>query len=836
MAVTRKLPTPRQPFDLKGRLRRIYRGADIFRITGFGFVLLLGLLVVWFSVRPAGSDEAMRLGVWDEFLSPEEAAQAIEVVYNQDTGTVKLQERPGGFNFAISEEARPYVRTHIKRFNKAVRGRRYNPARVPRDCILWVDPVRRSDGQIDAQIRVRDLSAYNMYPEHTRERREMGTVYMKPQPLPTPFFSDGYTGLFLLPGNELEGMVSLEKAGLHSGGRFVLQDDQGMARASVWSSEDGASVNIRAEGGKKVFIDNNPPEPGEDRPLTQGQIVEIGGRFFETRVEKSVVLATSTRRGDQVKRIYPMGRHMHFVGPVSPAATHQPLGLDYMFREYLWGVPEKDIPPGEIWLTLDPILQSELSENVSDLVRYSTTRVATGMIMNAKTGAILAMAAEPTPYDPGNNFQVHKMLDNGQERFANHGCFKRHVIGSVTKPFFAFLGLHLMPEVANIKVAGKDTSTLFGHRLYGSRDRTFVSKRPISDFATYIIQSDNSFQHAMGLMLMAGVSDLQEIPSPWFRKTSEGQVLNGALEGDPLELGGLGQFPNRITVTSDTPLAEAVRTIFDIQTTSGEGVLDDRDISIYGSLNDTMARVLRNTDPGITEPETILKRRSVVCAPESPRMELEAVSNTMDASNVLFGANRNRWTDVKLCEAFSRMVTGRKVEARLVHKYLDTTGELVVPDENGRVILPEQPGEILLEQEAPTFEEAGVDIDNMVFDRMRRSLEQVPIRGTADLLKPTVQAIQAAPEGRNFKLFAKTGTIDDVGDSLDSKLLLGTFGLWDSSKNDFDGPAYTFVLYLKNAADEDAVLKEVTTALPRWWELLQSRENEPTEDQEAEGP
>jgi len=276
-----------------------------------------------------------------------------------------------------------------------------------------------------------------------------------------------------------------------------------------------------------------------------------------------------------------------------------------------------------------------------------------------------------------------------------------------------------------------------------------------------------------------------------------------------LQVGSLGERANLLRVDGAHPFAAMIQRLYDIRTTSGSGVPDDRDIGIYGQdFLDLAGQVMRMRYAAIDDPRAVLTRRSVVCAPETPRMELQDVRNTMDASNVLFGANRNRWTDVKLAESFSRIMTGRRISARLVHRYLDTlTGE-TVDLENGALA---ETGLLDL----PNPEAVAV---------MKQVLARVPLRagggypeGTADFLHDTAKTMEREVPG--FRFYGKTGPIDDgcLGDP-DSRLFLCTFGLEENGE--LTRESFTLVVYLKTALDEDAPLKIVRDYLQRWYPLL----------------
>jgi len=431
-AVTRKLP---QKFEWRSyfaeKWMSLYGRLGPLARTGLAMTAGLVVLVSWAGLFTVTRPERENLGRWRPFVTTADARQAIKVTYDESTGLALLAES-NRFPTVISDpETRRHLRTHMERFNQAVRGRRYDPAQVPRDCVLWLEPNVSSGHTPD--LKVRDLSNFDAAPASAAAAASLGAIYMRPGATPIPFLSDGYIGIFLEPGNETEKSIGLIKAGLYNAGRVTLTDAGGIPKATLAASEDGSGVLVTAQGGSAVFIDNNAPEGTGALTIGPGQMVEIAGRFFEARITDSPVLAVTAGREGGDRRIYPMGVNLHFIGPVSLTGAHQSLGIEYMFREYLEGNAAANMPPGAIWLTLDPHLQSELAQNVRELATNGKHQIASGMMMNARTGAILAMAAEQDyRYDPGNLDEVYRLLDGDQDRYANHGCFRRHVIGSLT--------------------------------------------------------------------------------------------------------------------------------------------------------------------------------------------------------------------------------------------------------------------------------------------------------------------------------------------------------------------------------------------------------------------
>lgn len=829
-------------------LRAIWLRWDAVTRCGVCLTVAMFMVVSVAAIFPRGSGELDDLGTWQAPIDAAAARRAIVVDYDGATGRLNLHDDPTQFASVVRDQRlKRFVRAHMDKFNRAVQGRSFRSEGLvqgARDGLFSVQLRRDRDQLLQPTLWVRDLSAHNIYPVRVERTKSLGSIYLRPDDGPKPFFSDGELGIFLEPTATMEVPVEevnsaspaklqripLARGGYYNAQQATLVDGRDRARAVVTAAADGRSVHVKGVDEFAVFVDNNPPLGGGDVHVPEGSVVEVAGRFFEVRVEDSAVAAKSRRRGDQISRVYPMGRLFHIVGPLSLTGQHQPLGMEYMFQEYLMGMAEKGIPQGQLWLTLDRRMQAALTTAVRDLAGYSRYKTASALVLNARTGAILAMSGEPNRYDPEDTRAILDILNKGTEPFYNHGCFRRHVIGSVTKPFFAFAGLQIMgPQVAemSIDISGSETSTLYGHRLYGNRDRQFEIKQNQVSFERYLIRSDNSFQHSLGLLLMAGVTDpLQELSAPWLVQREGKPVLrpNAGGKGDTLQVGSLGELENRLVMDGVHPLAITMQNIYGLRTTSGEGRVDDRDIGIYGErLLALSEEIIRMRNPGVTDARAILARRSVVCAPEMPRMELQDVRNTMDASNVLFGANRNRWTDVKLAESFSRILTGRRVKARLVHTYLDTlTGAKV-------------------DLEAAALDTPTMNLPNPdATDTIKRVLARVPLRaggrfpeGTANLLHDTVSAMKRDIPG--FGFYGKTGTIDDGKmDDPDSRLFMCTFGLEENGE--LSTAAFTLVVYLKTATDEDAVLKMIRDHLAEWYPLLLETVHEPSTDKTvAEG-
>ena len=102
-------------------------------------------------------------------------------------------------------------------------------------------------------------------------------------------------------------------------------------------------------------------------------------------------------------------------------------------RRAIWSVPDSSVPPTDgqsIYLSLDVVLQGYLQQAVSEAVRKVDAEWGTGIMVNPRTGEILAMCSAPT-YDPN---QFNK---TPAEQMLNRAISSPFEPGSVFKPIIA---------------------------------------------------------------------------------------------------------------------------------------------------------------------------------------------------------------------------------------------------------------------------------------------------------------------------------------------------------------------------------------------------------------
>ncbi|CAN2045043.1 hypothetical protein GMMP1_140074 [Candidatus Magnetomoraceae bacterium gMMP-1] len=806
--------------SIKKKFRNIEHSGPI---AGILILLILLIIIVGLSFYAALRDknEISQLGKWESFITQEKANRTLRVIvkeHDKNRFSYFLEEN-NDFKVLIADKKQDIIRTHVRRFNQYLNKSKYSEIKNTtikgkQDNIF---ELKIGKNREDVYIIIKKLSKYNRVPPSARKFKQLGNIYLKPPSDKNFSLINGYLNLFLEPGSNKRNKVKINTKGHISGGQILLTDQRNKPLAT-FKIKDKDSIIVKGEAGRHIFLENNPPN--QEIIVKNKGIFEIAGLFFEAHIEEALVLSETTENKKTPQRRYPFGNMLHIVGPVSLDSSFQSLGMEYMFQEYLTGYSERGFSQGKIWLTIDHRLQVELIQEIKELAKQSKDQKASALIMNAKTGAILAMAGANVfeSYNPADRSRILYILNKNAEYYYNHSCFRRHPIGSVTKPFFAFLGLNLIPDLQNMRISGKgECWTILGHDMYSkislkdkkkSHFNFLLGSVPTEyiNFENYLIYSKNIYQHSLGLLLLADLTDLQSISSDWITNNKNFIDLKANLKPNKfLKINTLGESGrNSLRVSDDNSFAEALKNVFDIETLPGKQIVDDRDISIYSKeFIEFAGEVLIERLPWVENPKQIFKRRSVVCTPEFPRMKLKGITTTMEASNILFGGKGNEWTDVKLCEAFSRIATGLRVEARIIDSFQDTRNKRRID----------------LEKKAEPLDIVELKLKPETFKEMRNILSEVPTKGTAKQLKTTLKNIQK--QIPNFKLIGKTGTINEgKGKSKNSRLFLGCFGLWDNQKEEFTGTPYTFVIYLKSSKDKDAVLNFIKESLPQWLEIL----------------
>jgi hypothetical protein len=308
--------------------------------------------------------------------------------------------------------------------------------------------------------------------------------------------------------------------------------------------------------------------------------------------------------------------------------------------------------------TLDADLQSQLQTlletfcNEGRRALGQRSFLAGTTIMNGTTGDILALASFP------NTKEDAAGLHQGWERNQN---FVNLPIGSVAKPLLSAAILDIWPELSTFEIPRYDAGefdTVLGVQFSPTIDDDH-SYADWIDFTTFLQHSSNKF--AASLMLMALSQDplhedarLDAAPTALYR-------LQGA-DHARLPVLQLDAYNQLRTPSSRLKWPDELRMLFDIYVEhierEGTQLLTDPlyDKTVWQPLLD------RLQDTRFLKPWDL---RSI--SPERVNLAINDARNLrQDYLTLIIGGSTSRWNNVKLAEAFARLVTGTRIQARLM--------------------------------------------------------------------------------------------------------------------------------------------------------------------------
>lgn len=212
---------------------------------------------------------------------------------------------------------------------------------------------------------------------------------------------------------------------------------------------------------------------------------------------RPIKLASVSRQSD-TKRYYPQNELAAAVIGFNNADGHGVYGLEASYDSYLSGIDGKNITArdannnempyrysktypaqdgDDVYVTIDMTLQTYLENAMTDMVeKYSVAKRSAGVIVNAKTGAIMAMASvggfdpnEPYEiYDPEKAAEINKitieeerlkaLFAERETQWRNKCVTETYIPGSVFKVFTASAGLE-----ENLVDYDNDRFNCFGH-------------------------------------------------------------------------------------------------------------------------------------------------------------------------------------------------------------------------------------------------------------------------------------------------------------------------------------------------------------------------------------
>ena len=552
--------------------------------------------------------------------------------------------------------------------------------------------------------------------------------------------------------------------------------EEGRSFATLKYVGDQAVLEIETER-PRVILNGCPADAGSDwlgwRVRLDGgdglrlhQARRLDERFAVAAGERAGLVSFLTRvNGEPERRSFP---------DRLPMARDVARAVDAVVSAARAEAPERARDDFDVHLTLDPILSERIEERMARVLRerYGGRRFRAGVtVMEAETGRLLALASYPRLRDLEE--PDAPATDPRRQRLGQNHNFLQHGAGSAAKPFLAAAVLAAEPRLSGLEVrcfgGGEPPERLLGyelgeHNLPG--DCRGADAEGWIDLESFLTVSSNRYMLYLGLLSMA----------PW---SAEGPLA--ASGAPPLDPGAEYRLGGRIftrrpalqvareEADGGTELQEvderagfgrAFRDLFDQRVRyRRERTAEGFDLrpwepvlrAAYGLETGAGGPGGRDAEPQPTpRPDAVASFAPV--ASERVNLRLNLVQQLrQDLYTLLLGNGANRWSNVQLAEALARLVTGRRVEARLVER-------VVVPPERSGADEPEVLWELDARQEPGTVDELlSPVLRQRILAGMRGAVTRP--QGTAAVLGGLVERLnEAAPPGVAYSALAKTGT------------------------------------------------------------------------------
>ncbi|MES1245885.1 MAG: hypothetical protein ABUT39_30035 [Acidobacteriota bacterium] len=428
----------------------------------------------------------------------------------------------------------------------------------------------------------------------------------------------------------------------------------------------------------------------------------------------------------------------------------------------------------DLALTLDAELQDEVQRHLRDYAkrlhhRDETPFRAAVTVMDAKTGELLALASFPSAEDLGD----WQEGTAARERLLRNHNFSRLPIGSVAKVILASAILQETPSLASLRIRaypGGEIDQILGIELDPPMDDHSIPDGGDGwlDFDEFIERSSNKYAATLLTLATAaadgdrlrpplGDPDVpEELPfqeqfeyqgSLWTRRPD--LRLPIARNTRPPERGKGPRPPDlckRISTLEFLPYAERLSSLFGLEISRktlktqpdrqprrppGEG--DDLvDTSIWMPVLEYLYDGRESIPPD---------HPFYGASPERENLAYNLMdSYRQQYLSVVLGGGSSTWTMPRVAEIFSRLVTGKQVDANLVRRIRLSDGSVIEPPPQRLPDLPMNPA-----------------IRQRIADALTRVVNP---EGTAHDLRPVILSLDQsfAAKGKALGFFSKTGS------------------------------------------------------------------------------
>lgn len=594
-------------------------------------------------------------------------------------------------------------------------------ARFYRDSFLQDDVEAFNAGDVsafrvdNAQIIAVDATRHNVVLPFSAKERWRGSLYYRP----TTDLATHLTGL----QTDIELQSLTKGVGLHYQPAQAVLPAIGTRSATrtaaagevvnlfgapnhyfgkAYMAAESVIINQRANGiDSRITISGERIPVGNRARIMPGDILKLEWRVpNEPRYRYALLWQASTGRASVLSSL----RAINGGWQRTPKTPNPPFAADLVQSiDSAVGAEEgplaarRNSSKFDVVLTLDRDLQENVQSRLETFCRARQSQRppfrAAVTVMDTLTGDVLALASYPTKDD----LQSPSIAPGAKTRLLRNHNLSRLPIGSVAKVIFASAILQADPSLAGFTMP--DTGATSINSILGIAVKPPISDHAKSggddgviDFRDFIEHSSNNY--AVTLLTMACTIDPNRGRARQFR---------GPLLATPLQLNGvpINRAPLYDPKTSDISLplssparnglstcrtintleleswAKEITSLFDVDVSSHRSSTE-RPPGTGDDLVDT--RVWMPVLEELYGDRTPRDHTFFGVAPERENLALNLVQyyRGQFLSMILGGAS-STWTNPKLCEIFSRLVTGKQVSTRLVAAVTDSLEEPLPP-------------------------------------------------------------------------------------------------------------------------------------------------------------
>ncbi|MCI0412212.1 hypothetical protein L0222_05335 [bacterium] len=555
-----------------------------------------------------------------------------------------------------------------------------------------------------------------------------------------------------------------------------LKDRYGNRIADVYSMGD--NIVLKSYSPQACAIDGHLVAKGQEQRLEEGDLIQI---YFDRNEREEFLFHDFSRKP------------LSFVNVTNGRVNRTNLDSSFHFIEQLATGIETSVKKTKKEKKVEFDVHLALDEDIAGLTQTALENYARQLsrspirasctVMETTSGRILSTAS------------VGKKRDDANQNF------KLHPVGSSTKIFMAAAAANNYPDLLSLELAPHapgEERNLLGYELkegYKLRLHSpFVGESGTTDFPAYIAKSCNRY-HAVLMTLSLAKDNVvatgkqQELFSGIALTETPIDRSNGDiyLEGNTLEhKPDLSYFVSprndgtlECTNLESSELALNLERMFDVKRKYYEGSGDFFSPEPWNLL---FARLGLQQRPD-------LYPAFYPIMPQTVNLGFNLnIDFRLDFISILFGGATNRWNNVRLAEATSRLVTNQKVRARFVEKITEGGRELQEP-------VSEEP----------------LGLNPTVHNQVLRGMEAVSAPGgTSGDLYPYLQSLKERTSGKYaMEFYGKTGTpfrkeIRLGQDELYSSVFLFTALLRNRDNGKIED-GLTFAVYIEDVGEHKAV-------------------------------